>query len=132
MTRGGESGAVERRAQPMSPRESMAGQGAAGLAPAEPRRVVERTRASALWTAVAVGTISLVLILIFVVQNSGSVRIHFLMMDGSMPLGVALLVAALLGALLMLAIGTIRILQLRRLARRPELADRRGQGRRRR
>jgi uncharacterized integral membrane protein len=90
--------------------------------------VVERTRAGALWTAVAVGVIALVLILIFVVQNSGSVPIHFLAMDITMPLGVALLVAALLGALLMLAIGTVRILQLRRLAKRPELADRRRGG----
>lgn len=87
--------------------------------------MVERTRAGALWTAVAVGVVALVGILIFVAQNSGEVRIHFLMMDGEMPLGVALLVAALLGALLMLAIGTVRILQLRRLARRPELAGRR-------
>jgi uncharacterized integral membrane protein len=74
---------------------------------------------------VAVGVVALVVILIFVAQNSSSVRIHFLMMEGSMPLGVALLLAALLGALLMLAIGTVRILQLRRLARRPHLADRR-------
>jgi uncharacterized integral membrane protein len=87
--------------------------------------VVERTRASALWTAVTVGLLALAVILIFVAQNSGRVRIHFLMWDGSMPLGVALLVAAMLGALLMLAIGTVRILQLRRLARRPELVDRR-------
>jgi uncharacterized integral membrane protein len=64
-------------------------------------------------------------ILIFVTQNSSSVRIHFLMAEISMSLGVALLVAALLGALLMLAIGTVRILQLRRLARRPQLAERR-------
>ncbi len=89
------------------------------------RARVERTKASALWTAVAAGLLSLVVILIFVAQNSGKVRIHFLMMDGAMPLGVALLVSALLGALLMLAIGTVRILQLRRMAKRPELMERR-------
>jgi uncharacterized integral membrane protein len=98
---------------------------AVGRPGAQERRVVERTRASALWTAVAIGLLALAVILIFVAQNSSKVRIHFLMMDGSMPLGVALLVAALLGAPLMLAIGTVRILQLRRLARRPELAERR-------
>jgi len=89
------------------------------------RREVERTRASALWTAVTVGLLALVVILIFVAQNSSRVKIHFLMMDWAMPLGVALLIAALLGALLMLAIGTVRILQLRRLAKRPELVERR-------
>jgi uncharacterized integral membrane protein len=98
---------------------------AVGRAASQERRVVERTRASALWTAVAIGLLALAVILIFVAQNSSKVRIHFPMMDGSMPLGVALLVAAVLGALLMLAIGTVRILQLRRLARRPELAERR-------
>ncbi|HZD73867.1 MAG TPA: lipopolysaccharide assembly protein LapA domain-containing protein [Actinomycetota bacterium] len=112
---GGEPGAVER---PPAPEEAARRAGG-------PPRTVARTKASALWTAVAVGVVALVVILIFVAQNSSSVRIHFLMMEGSMPLGVALLLAALLGALLMLAIGTVRILQLRRLARRPHLADRR-------
>jgi len=74
---------------------------------------------------VTVGLLALVVILIFVAQNSSRVKIHFLMMDWAMPLGVALLIAALLGALLMLAIGTVRILQLRRLAKRPELVERR-------
>jgi len=93
-------------------------QDAADQAPAEPR-AVDRTRADVLWTALTVGVIALALILIFVVQNTTEVRIQFLTMDFSMPLGVALLVAALLGALLMLAIGTVRIMQLRRLAKRP-------------
>jgi uncharacterized integral membrane protein len=110
ITSGGQPGAIE---QPVPANE------AAPRAPAQPRRTVERTRASALWTAVAVGLLVLAVILIFVAQNSDKVNIHFLAMDGAMPLGVALLVAALLGALLMLAIGTIRILQLRRLAKRP-------------
>ena len=110
ITSGGQPGAIER---PVPADE------AAPRAPARPRRTVERTRASALWTAVAVGLLALAVILIFVAQNSDKVNIHFLAMDGAMPLGVALLVAALLGALLMLAIGTIRILQLRRLAKRP-------------
>ena len=93
----------------------------AGRAPSPPAaapRVVERTRASILWTAVAVGVVVLVAILIFIAQNSAKVRVHFLMTDFKLSLGVALLCAALLGAILMLAIGTVRILQLRRVARR--------------
>jgi uncharacterized integral membrane protein len=88
-------------------------------------RRLKATRASAVWVALVVGVLVLVAILIFVAQNSGKVNIHFLMLDGTMPLGVALLVAAILGALLMFAIGTVRILQLRRLARRPEPGERR-------
>jgi uncharacterized integral membrane protein len=81
-------------------------------------RAVERTRVSVLWTAVAVGAVVLAAILIFIAQNSTSVRVHFLMGDFELPLGVALLFAALLGAILVLAVGTVRILQLRRVARR--------------
>jgi uncharacterized integral membrane protein len=126
---GGEPDAVERPERrgvaPPAAGERQPVPSEGGRAAAPPQRTVERTRAGALWTAAAIGVIALIVILIFVVQNSGKVTIHFLAMDGSMPLGVALLVSALLGALLMLAIGTIRILQLRRLARRPELVDRR-------
>ena len=122
MTEGRPSSAGAGNREPRPPQEPPAGE--SFRAPAGPRKV-ERTRASALWTAVVVGVLSLVVILLFVAQNSGKVKIHFLMMDGTMPLGVALLVAALLGALLMLAVGTVRILQLRRVAKRPELADRR-------
>jgi uncharacterized integral membrane protein len=114
-TTGDERGAFD---QPVPP--AAAARRAAG----RPREV-ERTRAGALWTAVAAGLLALAVILIFVAQNSGTVNIHFLALEGSMPLGVALLVSAMLGALLMLAIGTVRILQLRRLARRPEPVDRR-------
>jgi uncharacterized integral membrane protein len=81
-------------------------------------RKVERTRVSMLWTAVAVGLVVLAAILIFIAQNSTSVRVHFLSADGELPLGVALLFAALLGAILVLAIGSVRMLQLRRVARR--------------
>jgi uncharacterized integral membrane protein len=56
-----------------------------------------------LWTAVAVGLVVLAAILIFIAQNSASVRVHFLTADGELPLGVALLFAALLGAILVLA-----------------------------
>ena len=86
--------------------------------PATVPRKVERTRVSMLWTAVAVGLVVLAAILIFIAQNSASVRVHFLTADGELPLGVALLFAALLGGILVLAIGSVRMLQLRRVARR--------------
>ena len=95
------------------------------LTPARPQHVIERTRAGGLWTAVAAGLIVLVLILVFVVQNSAAVRIHLLWFDWTLALGVALLIASLLGALLMAAIGTVRILQLRRVASRHDYRERR-------
>ena len=45
------------------------------------------------------------------------------MVDGTLPLGVGLLFAALLGALLVLVVGAARVLQLRVVARRHRRAD---------
>jgi uncharacterized integral membrane protein len=96
--------------------------------PGEARRQVEPTRASAVWTALAVGVLVLVAILIFVVQNSAKVRINFLWMHGTLGLGIALLISAILGILLTLAVGSVRMLQLRRLAKRPHVVQRRPRG----
>jgi uncharacterized integral membrane protein len=92
--------------------------------PGETRRPVKPTKASAVWTALAVGVLVLVAILIFVVQNSARVRINFLWMHGTLGLGIALLISAILGILLTLAVGSVRMLQLRRLAKRPHVVER--------
>jgi lipopolysaccharide assembly protein A len=75
------------------------------------------------WTMVGVGVVLLVAILVFILQNGQRVRVRFLMVDGTLPLGVALLFAALLGALLVLVAGAARVLQLRVVARRHRRAD---------
>ena len=68
------------------------------------------------WTMVGIGVVLLVAILVFILQNGQRVRVRFLMVDGTLPLGVALLFAALLGALLVLVAGAARVLQLRVVA----------------
>jgi uncharacterized integral membrane protein len=65
------------------------------------------------WTMVGIGVVLLVAILVFILQNGQRVRVRFLMANGTVPLGAALLFAALLGALLVLAAGGARVLQLR-------------------
>lgn len=60
----------------------------------------------------------LVVILIFVFQNSQTAKVSFVTTSGRLPLAIALLAAAALGALFMLALGSIRILQLRKTIRR--------------
>lgn len=104
---------------PVSEGRSLPGE-ADGGRPASPplSHKVERTRISVLWTAVAVGMVVLAATLLFIAQNSASVRVHFLTAHGELPLGVALLFATLLGAILVLAIGSVRMLQLRRVAQR--------------
>ena len=61
---------------------------------------------------------ALAVILVFILQNLQSVEVHFLFFQGSLPLAVALLFAMILGALVVLAFGAGRILQLRLVARR--------------
>ena len=84
-----------------------------------------RTRLSGAWTAIVVGLIGLVVILIFILQNQQSVEVTFLAFSGHLPLAVALLFALILGALVVFAFGAARILQLRRVAGR---ARRQGHG----
>ena len=75
---------------------------------------VRRTRSSIAWVGVIAAAIVLVVFIIFVAQNSKSVRIHFLGASGELSVAVALLIAAVCGALLVAIPGTIRIVQLRR------------------
>src|SRR5579864_3517030 len=84
-----------------------------------------RTRLSGAWTALVVGILALVLILIFILQNLQSVELSFLVFHGHLPLAVALLFGVILGAIIVLAFGAARITQLRMAAgnaRRESLA----------
>ena len=60
----------------------------------------------------------LLLLVIFIVQNTQYVEVSFLGWDGRAPLSVSLLVASLVGILLAVVAGSLRILQLRRPVRR--------------
>ncbi|WP_252436026.1 LapA family protein [Pseudonocardia humida] len=79
---------------------------------------ISHTRTSGLWTGLILSAIVLVLLLIFILQNSAPVQITFLGLSGTLPTGVALLFAAVAGLLLVAIPGGLRILQLRRAARR--------------
>ena len=88
-----------------------------------PQHTIEPTRTSMVWTMVGIGVVLLVSILVFILQNGQRVHVRFLMVNGTLPLGVALLFAALLGALLVLVAGAARVLQLRVVARRHRRTD---------
>lgn len=77
-----------------------------------------RTRLSGAWTAVVVGLLALVVILVFVLQNQQSAQVSFLWFSGHLPVAVALLFAMILGALIVFAFGAARLLQLRMVAGR--------------
>jgi len=92
----------------------------AGKRPKEP--AVGFTRAGALWSALFVGFLILILLLIFITQNTATAPFTFLGLHWSLPLGVAILLAAVVGGLITVAVGTARILQLRRMAKKHHAA----------
>jgi lipopolysaccharide assembly protein A len=85
--------------------------------PPLPHHKIKRTRISGLWIAIAFFAVILLLLLIFILQNSTSVDISYLGAHGHLPLGVALLLSAVCGALLVILAGAARISQLRAVAR---------------
>jgi Lipopolysaccharide assembly protein A domain len=62
-------------------------------------------------------------LLVFILENGHTVAVSFFGADGHLPLGVALLLAAVLGVLLVAIRGTARIVQLRITARRHRRLD---------
>jgi|ERR1019366_45614 uncharacterized integral membrane protein len=94
---------------------------APGQMPAQ--HVVKRTRMGGVWVASALFAVVLLLLLIFILENGQKVDIGYFGAHGHLPLGVALLLAAVLGVLLVVIPGTGRIVQLRILARRHRRMD---------
>ena len=87
-------------------------------APAAPRRRGHHTRISGMRTALIAGIAVLIVVLIFIIQNAHAVSITFLGAHLQLSLAVALLLAAIAGALIMAAAGTARITELRQTMRR--------------
>ena len=87
-------------------------------APQTPQRRPARTRISSVRTGLIAGVAVLIVVMIFIIQNTHAVNISFLGAHLHLSLAVALLLAAIAGALAMAAAGTARITQLRRIMRR--------------
>lgn len=89
-----------------------------GPTAAAPAAARKHSRAGAAWVALVVAAIVMIFLLIFIVQNSDPVQVRYFGFEGTLPLGVAMLFAAIAGALTAGLLGTVRILQLRARARR--------------
>ncbi len=76
------------------------------------------TRASAVWVATGAALLLLIMLIVFMLQNSAKVEVHFLSLTGTIPLGLALLIAAVAGGVLVAVAGAARVTQLRMNARR--------------
>ncbi len=86
--------------------------------PADEPAPVRRSRTGGLWVGLIASALVLLLLLVFIVQNDAQVLVRFFALEALIPLGVALLLAAIAGILLVAIPGSLRILQLRRAARR--------------
>jgi uncharacterized integral membrane protein len=85
---------------------------------------VGRTRISSAWTLLAAGLLLVLLMLVFILQNGQPQAMEFLWFDFSLPVGAAMLLAAVLGGLLVILLGATRLLQVRLAARRHRREDR--------
>jgi uncharacterized integral membrane protein len=82
--------------------------------PPAPARPAARTRISAAWVSIWTATVVFIALIVFLLQNTRRVQVSFLGLHGTLPLAVALLIAAVGAVLLTLVVGTARITQLRR------------------
>jgi len=88
-----------------------------------PQHRIKRTRTSGVWVSVGFFAAILLLLLIFILQNGTEVSVSYLGTHGRLPLGVALLLSAVCGVLLVVLAGAARISQLRAVARRHRRSD---------
>lgn len=78
----------------------------------------ERSVVSGFYIGLILAALVLIFLLVFILQNNVPVQINFLGFSGTLPTGVALLLAAIAGVLLVVIPGSGRIIALRRAARR--------------
>jgi len=76
------------------------------------------SRTSGFWAATLGLGVLLLMLIIFIAQNTRETTVSFLAWDGQAPVAVALLIAAAAGLSLALLAGLLRIMQLRRRVRR--------------
>jgi uncharacterized integral membrane protein len=74
----------------------------------------------ATWLALILGTVILVLLLIFILQNNEPAEFAFLGFGFSLPLGVAMLFAAIAGVLITALLGSVRLFKVSRRVRKLE------------
>ena len=89
-----------------------------------PPREAKGSRIGTARTALIAGALVLIVVLVFIIENAHAVTITFFGAHLRISLAVALLLAAIAGALIMAAAGTARITQLRMIMRRNRRAPR--------
>lgn len=76
------------------------------------------SRTAGIWIALILGAIVLIALLIFVIQNNSRASFVYFTATFQLPLGVAMLLAAIAGALVMALVGSVRMIQMSMQLRR--------------
>jgi uncharacterized integral membrane protein len=76
-----------------------------------------RTRASGAWVGICAAVMGGIVLIVFMLQNTRNVEVSFLWLQGSLPLALALFIAAVGAGLVAMVVGTARMSQLRQLFR---------------
>ncbi len=80
----------------------------------EANTLAEHSKVNTVWISIAFVVVLLALFVAFVAQNAQNVTVHFLWLNGTISLALALIIATLVGAVTTFIIGSIRIWQLNR------------------
>lgn len=78
------------------------------------QKKVKGSVAASTWIALILGFLLLILLIIFMLQNQQSVEMNFFTWSGQFPAGIAFLIFAIGGALIMALVGGLRMFELRR------------------
>jgi uncharacterized integral membrane protein len=87
-------------------------------APVVRKKVSVSSKTGYAWSGLVSGAVILIVLLIFILQNLETIQVSLFFWDFGLPTGVAVLLSALGGALVMALVGGARIIQLRRVAKR--------------
>jgi uncharacterized integral membrane protein len=90
--------------------------------PANGHDPLRGSRTSGTWIAIIVLSLLLLVLAVFILQNTQRVEVAFLGWNGRAPLAATLLIAAAGGGLVVAIAGVLRILQLRRRVKRQRAA----------
>ncbi|MDO5032494.1 lipopolysaccharide assembly LapA domain-containing protein [Corynebacterium sp.] len=84
---------------------------------------VKGSFAASTWIALIVGFLLLIVLIIFILQNQQKVPMNFLNWSAEFPAGIAYLISAIAGALIMALVGMWRMFELRRQVRKQARAN---------
>lgn len=82
------------------------------------KRKVKGSVAGTTWVSLTVGLLLLILLIVFILQNQQKVELQLFAWTMNFPIGVGMLIAAIVGALIMVIVGGTRIMQLRKQVKR--------------